>query len=208
MRSAQKSNRARGRGNRKGNGNNVNRVYESAGPEGKVRGTPQQIIDKYLSLARDAQTSGDRVTSENFLQHAEHYQRILLLAMGPQQERREQPEGTADVGEDELEIAGSGQQPEVPQPPRHVNGSEDHGVATIDVEEQPTAATTPESMQSAAVGGLTTIDPAPPGEGDDLLVKTEDVANSQPKRRRSNGRAKAAAKDDTAVADTPQSLPE
>ncbi|MEM7190262.1 MAG: DUF4167 domain-containing protein, partial [Pseudomonadota bacterium] len=56
MRPAQKSNRSRGRGNRKGGGggNNINRVYDSAGPEGKVRGTPQQIIDKYTSLARDA----------------------------------------------------------------------------------------------------------------------------------------------------------
>ena len=72
MRPAQKSNRSRGRNNRKGGGggggNNLNRVYDSAGPEGKVRGTPQQIIDKYLSLARDAQTSGDRVAAENFLQ--------------------------------------------------------------------------------------------------------------------------------------------
>ncbi|MEO1275730.1 MAG: DUF4167 domain-containing protein, partial [Pseudomonadota bacterium] len=93
MRPAQKQNRARGRGNRKngsgGGGNNLNRVYDSAGPEGKVRGTPQQIVDKYLSLARDAQTAGDRVTAENFLQHAEHYQRILLTAMGAQAERRE-----------------------------------------------------------------------------------------------------------------------
>jgi hypothetical protein len=58
-------------------GNIVNRVFDSSGPEGKVRGTPQQIIDKYLVLARDAQLSGDRVAAENFLQHAEHYQRML-----------------------------------------------------------------------------------------------------------------------------------
>ncbi len=91
MRSAQKNNRSRGRGNRKGGGgggNVVNRVYDSAGPEGKVRGTPQQIIDKYLSLARDAQTSGDRVVSENFLQHAEHYQRMLIQAASTQEQSR------------------------------------------------------------------------------------------------------------------------
>ncbi|MGF1553994.1 MAG: DUF4167 domain-containing protein [Paracoccaceae bacterium] len=104
MRPAQKNNRARGRGNRKGGGgggNNLNRVYESAGPEGKVRGTPQQIVDKYLSLARDAQTAGDRVMGENFLQHAEHYQRILLDAMGAQAERREasQPSEDDDEGD-------------------------------------------------------------------------------------------------------------
>jgi len=96
MRSAQKWNRSRGRGSRKGGGNNVNRVYDSAGPEGKVRGTPQQIIDKYLTLARDAQTSGDRVTAENFLQQVEHYQRILIQATAAQEQMR----GNSDQGAD------------------------------------------------------------------------------------------------------------
>ena len=79
MRSSSKS-RNRGRNaNRRGNngGSVINRVFDSAGPEGKVRGTPQQIIDKYNSLAHDSQLSGDRVSAENFQQHAEHYQRIL-----------------------------------------------------------------------------------------------------------------------------------
>ena len=79
MRSSSKS-RNRGRNaNRRGNngGSIINRVFDSAGPEGKVRGTPQQIIDKYNSLAHDSQLSGDRVSAENFQQHAEHYQRIL-----------------------------------------------------------------------------------------------------------------------------------
>ena len=51
-------------------GNIINRVFESAGPDGKVRGTPQQIIDKYQALARDAQVSGDRVAAESYLQHS------------------------------------------------------------------------------------------------------------------------------------------
>ena len=89
MRSSQKNRGARNKnGRHKPSGNIINRVFESAGPEGKVRGTPQQIIDKYLVLARDAQTSGDRVMSENFLQHAEHYIRLLNAAMPPQDERR------------------------------------------------------------------------------------------------------------------------
>ena len=82
MRSSSKS-RNRGRNaNRRGNngGSIINRVFESAGPEGKVRGTPQQIIDKYISLAHDSQLSGDRVSAENFQQHAEHYSRILFEA--------------------------------------------------------------------------------------------------------------------------------
>lgn len=90
MRSSQKSGRSRGKGNRgKTQGHSPNRVYESAGPEGKVRGTPQQIIDKYLALARDAQLSGDRVGSENFLQHAEHYARILIAAQEAQDAQRD-----------------------------------------------------------------------------------------------------------------------
>ncbi|HRO12040.1 DUF4167 domain-containing protein [Amaricoccus sp.] len=69
-------------------GNIINRVFESAGPDGKVRGTPQQIIDKYQLLARDAQLAGDRVAAENYLQHAEHYSRLLGDAQRQQQEAR------------------------------------------------------------------------------------------------------------------------
>lgn len=86
-RSRSKSNRPRSIGNI------INRVFDSSGPEGKVRGTPQQIIEKYLILARDAQLSNDRVAAENFLQHAEHYTRLLAEAqreMASEQESRQQ----------------------------------------------------------------------------------------------------------------------
>jgi hypothetical protein len=73
-RSRSKSNRPRSIGNI------INRVFDSSGPEGKVRGTPQQIIEKYQFLARDAQLSNDRVAAENFMQHAEHYTRLLAEA--------------------------------------------------------------------------------------------------------------------------------
>ncbi|MGX0878298.1 sRNA-binding protein [Roseovarius sp. MBR-154] len=73
-------------------GNIVNRVFDSSGPEGKVRGTPQQIIEKYNQLARDAQVSGDRVATENFQQHAEHYLRMLGEAQKEQDARREEQE--------------------------------------------------------------------------------------------------------------------
>lgn len=97
MRSSQKSGRSRGKNNRNRNaGHSLNRVYESAGPEGKVRGTPQQVIDKYLSLARDAQLSGDRVTGENFLQHAEHYARILISVQEGNERRDQQPQQPQD----------------------------------------------------------------------------------------------------------------
>ena len=87
--------RSRSKQNRNNNrsvGNVLNRVFDSSGPEGKVRGTPQQIIDKYNQLARDAQLSNDRVATENFQQHAEHYLRLLAHAQKEQDARREQHE--------------------------------------------------------------------------------------------------------------------
>ena len=57
-----------------------------------MRGTPQQIIDKYNQLARDAQLGGDRVATENFQQHAEHYLRLLGVAHKEQEARREEQE--------------------------------------------------------------------------------------------------------------------
>jgi hypothetical protein len=68
--------RQRGRG-RKSGGNPANRSYESNGPEVKIRGNASQIYEKYLTLARDATSSGDRVRAENLYQHAEHYYRIV-----------------------------------------------------------------------------------------------------------------------------------
>ncbi|GFE51752.1 hypothetical protein So717_35050 [Roseobacter cerasinus] len=89
-RSRSKGNRNRSQGNQ--GGNVVNRVFDSSGPEGKVRGTPQQIIEKYNQLARDAQLSNDRVAAENFQQHAEHYTRMLSEAQREIEARREEQE--------------------------------------------------------------------------------------------------------------------
>ena len=85
--------RSRNKNNRNRSvGNVINRVFDSSGPEGKVRGTPQQIIEKYNQLARDAQLAGDRVATENFQQHAEHYLRLLGEAQKEQDARREEQE--------------------------------------------------------------------------------------------------------------------
>lgn len=73
-----------------GGGNIVNRTFDSSGPEGKVRGTPAQIIEKYNQLARDAQLSGDRVALENFQQHSEHYTRMLAAAQKEIDSRQQQ----------------------------------------------------------------------------------------------------------------------
>jgi hypothetical protein len=93
MRSQKSRSRGKNRNNNnRPSGNIVNRVFDSSGPEGKVRGTPQQIIEKYQQLHRDAQLSGDRVSAENFQQHAEHYARMLAEAMKEQEAKREAQE--------------------------------------------------------------------------------------------------------------------
>ena len=97
MRSSGKSrNKNRNNGRRPNPGNVINRVFDSAGPEGKVRGTPQQIIDKYQSLAHDSQLSGDRVSAENFQQHSEHYARLLLEAQKAIAEKSASQDNMAD----------------------------------------------------------------------------------------------------------------
>ena len=67
--------RSRGRGRRPQNSHN--RSFDSAGPDIKIRGTASQVYEKYLQLARDANSAGDRIQAENYHQHAEHYFRIV-----------------------------------------------------------------------------------------------------------------------------------
>jgi hypothetical protein len=69
---------------RRRQGVNPNRALDSNGPDVRIRGTAQQIFDKYQALARDASSSGDRVKAENYLQHAEHYFRMMRAMQGPQ----------------------------------------------------------------------------------------------------------------------------
>ena len=100
--------RMRGRnGNRKGP-NPLTRTYESNGPDVKIRGTAHHVAEKYLQLARDAQSSGDPVMAENYLQHAEHYFRIIAAAQQAQQQAqmgyvRQPGEAELDEPEDDEE---------------------------------------------------------------------------------------------------------
>jgi hypothetical protein len=63
-------------GNRRGNQNRM-QVFDSNGPEVRIRGTAYQICEKYMALAKDAASSGDSIVAESYLQHAEHYQRLI-----------------------------------------------------------------------------------------------------------------------------------
>lgn len=126
MRPQQQNRRMRGRNNNGGGGGNNNnnnnnrkgpnpltRNYESNGPDVKIRGSAQQIAEKYATLARDAQSSGDRVMAENYLQHAEHYNRIIAAAQAQMpiqnvQQNRDDFDDDGDEDRDEFDNAGSG----------------------------------------------------------------------------------------------------
>jgi hypothetical protein len=117
--------------NRRGQ-NPMTRVYESNGPEIKIRGTASHLAEKYVQLARDAQGSGDPVAAENYYQHAEHYFRIIAAAQEqfrqnqPQQYQQPRPEGdvrddAGDEGEGDFSAFGAepgfAPQPQPQQPP-------------------------------------------------------------------------------------------
>src|SRR5499433_2625036 len=77
------------RGRNRKSHNPMTRVYESNGPDIKIRGTASHVAEKYVQLARDAQASGDPVAAENYYQHAEHYFRMIAAAQ--EQFRQSQP---------------------------------------------------------------------------------------------------------------------
>ena len=132
--------RMRGRGHRGGGGGggggggirhhgggiplNRNHVFDSNGPDLRIRGTAQQLFEKYLQLGRDATGAGDRVMAESYFQHAEHYFRILnamnqaaqqqqgMQQQNGQQHRRPMMnDGEGEAEESEPTPAGTGDQP-------------------------------------------------------------------------------------------------
>lgn len=109
MRPQQQGRRSRNRGGGRRNQNPLQRSYESNGPDVKIRGNAQVIADKYATLARDALSSGDTVMAENYLQHAEHYNRIILAA---QPQPRETEDDSEQSGRDEARGEGSDQSQE------------------------------------------------------------------------------------------------
>src|SRR5262245_5050060 len=100
--------------------NPLTRVYESHGPEVKIRGTAHHVAEKYLQLARDAQASGDPVTAENHYQHAEHYFRLIAAAQ--EQFRQQNPyyqpqqQGAAVEGNRDDQLEGDDDESGQPMP--------------------------------------------------------------------------------------------
>jgi hypothetical protein len=100
-----------GGNNNGGGGFNPNRAYDSNGPEVKIRGTASHIYEKYLQLARDANGAGDRVMAENYLQHAEHYYRIVAATQA--QLAQQQAQAAAHAVANGQRPPGQGEQPQM-----------------------------------------------------------------------------------------------
>src|SRR3977135_3086946 len=124
MRNGQNNNkRMRNRNNNNNNNNNnrrgqnpMTRVFESNGPDIKIRGTASHVAEKYVQLARDARSSGDPVAAENYYQHAEHYFRLIAAAQEQFRQNQPQPrtenEMASEEGDDESEsFSNFGQEP-------------------------------------------------------------------------------------------------
>ena len=96
--------------NNGGGGFNPNRTFDSSGPEIKIRGSAAHVYEKYLQLARDANSGGDRVMAENYLQHAEHYYRIMAAQQA--QMAQYQAQQAAMNANRQPGQGGEGQQPQ------------------------------------------------------------------------------------------------
>jgi len=109
-----RNNNNRNDGNRRGQ-NPMTRVFESNGPDIKIRGTASHVAEKYVQLARDARSSGDPVAAENYYQHAEHYFRLIAAAQEQFRQNQPQPrtenEMASEDGDDEESFSNFGQEP-------------------------------------------------------------------------------------------------
>ena len=135
-------NRQRGRNGGRKHVNPLSRNFESNGPDVKVRGNAAHIAEKYLQLARDAQSSGDSVMAENYLQHAEHYFRIVSSAQQAQNGQR--PDGQDDDYDDDMPDMNSRFASPVPQPQQQFAQSEG--------DEQPESSEQPRQQQPQQQG--------------------------------------------------------
>ena len=177
-------NRSRGRNNNGGrkHGNPLSRNYESNGPDVKVRGNASHIAEKYLQLARDAQSSGDSVMAENYLQHAEHYFRILSAAQPQQGQQRDQfgQQTNEDDYDDDFEPMNDRfASPEPRQFNQQPQGQQND-------QQQPQQQSIPGS-EPVVMAVVETAAAAPQAEGDAPQAEGEPRRRDRRPRRRSRG---------------------
>lgn len=132
----------RGRNQRRRQGVNVNRALDSNGPDVRIRGTANQIYDKYQSLARDASSSGDRVKAESYLQHAEHYFRLIknMQAQNTNQNNAHQNNAHSNAPEQNGADQSESEQPDASAEPSESTVPEGKDAEAGDSKERPARA--------------------------------------------------------------------
>ena len=192
----QNKNRQRGRNGGRKHVNPLSRNFESNGPDVKVRGNAAHIAEKYLQLARDAQSSGDSVMAENYLQHAEHYFRIVSSAQQAQNGQRPDGQDDGDFDDDMPEMNSRFSSPQPQQQPQQQDGDEQAGEGnqqnTQQGEQRPPRAERnrqrgdrPERERSAAADGESTAElPADAGTGDTTAEAGAAGEASEPRKPR------------------------
>lgn len=180
-----------GRNNRPSNSRN--QTFDSSGPEGKVRGTANQVYEKYLALARDAQSAGDRIGAENFFQHAEHYFRILA-ANGQQMRPRPMNGFEDDFGDDDSQ---PGSQPGG-QPAAHAAGqSAAPSAAVSDQPQPPHFSPRPAQAAPQPAQGNGHEQPQPPRRETPAQLAQAAAANEESRGGRERGRRGRRPNEDT-----------
>lgn len=179
MRQGQNSKRSRGRGSGRRNVPPRHQTFDSNGPSVRIRGSAYQVHEKYLALARDAGSAGDRIAAENYLQHAEHYFRIINMDNdGDSQSRGRSQQNGSDSrsghGRDAMDGADAVAKARREQP--------DATAVAPEAAAPEAAAPEAEVVQANGAGEQPDVGP---GDADGA-----DAAESAPKRRASRGNGK------------------
>lgn len=209
--------RPRGRTNRKQHGGGPSRphTFDSNGPDGRVRGNARQVYEKYLTLARDAQSAGDRIAAEAYYQHAEHYFRILSDTTDPQRPDAQRTDGQRTDGQrtdrrqdsrNDSRAAAAAESSPAP----HVNGEAEETPGEALLTDQPVEARSVETAASengdehhngsaAAQNGQSAETLMAPADGksdeEEAAPKPAAKRRGRPRKARSNDQESTAAKD-------------
>ena len=138
MRQGPNHRRSRGRGQRRPHSNNMpnrQQTFDSTGPDVRIRGNAYQVLEKYLAMARDATSAGDRVSAENFYQHAEHYFRIINANGGDHGQNGRNRPGMRPDGQEGQPVNGQGETTEASVNQARPSGNGASGDSGDDAEE-------------------------------------------------------------------------
>jgi hypothetical protein len=171
--------RPRGRPQRKqhggGGGPQRHGNFDSSGPEGRIRGNASQVYEKYIGLARDATSAGDRIAAETYYQHAEHYYRIVNARTDPRPEGEGQPGAQPGAqpgrrgGNGQAEVVGEGapQDAAVPPDSAALNGEQPQVAPQAEDRPAPQKRRRPRQAKPAEPQPVSKPDPQPEDQPED-----------------------------------------